>query len=209
MTQLDRIRVLVVDDHPVVCYGLSAIIRAQPDMSVVGQASDGSEAVRIFPTLLPDITLMDLRMPGLGGLDAIRTIRQSYPESKFIVLTTYEGDEDIHKAISAGARGYLLKGMSSDTLLDAIRSVHMGLRYLPPPVLKTLANRPPAFQLSPRELEILQLVVKGLPNRIIAQTLNIAEGTVKWHINIICERLDAHSRTQAAVAALSRGIVAL
>ncbi len=152
---------------------------------------------------------MDLRMPGLGGVDAICRIRESYPESKFIVLTTYQGDEDIHKAMSAGAQGYLLKGMSHDTLLDAIRSVHKGLRYLPPPVLETLASRPPAFQLSSRELEILQLVVKGLANKQIAKTLHIAEGTVKWHINIICERLDVHSRTQAAVAALSRGIVEL
>jgi DNA-binding NarL/FixJ family response regulator len=209
MSKSDRIRVLVVDDHPVVCQGLAAIIRSQPDMSVAGQASNGVEAVQVFRRLRPDVTLMDLRMPELGGVEAIRAIREDYPESKFIVLTTYQGDEDIHKALSAGAQGYLLKGMSHATLIDAIRSVHASLRYLPTPVLETLANRPPGFELSSRELEILHLIVKGLSNKQIAKRLGIAEGTVKWHVNVISGRLEVHGRTQAAVAALSRGIVEL
>jgi len=209
LTRGDKIRVLVVDDHPVVCHGLSAIIGAQPDMCVAGQAVDGSEAIQMFRKLRPDVTLMDLRMPGIGGVEAIRTIHEEFPEGKFIVLTTYQGDEDIHKALSAGAQGYLLKGMSHDTLLDAIRSVHASLRYLPEPVLQTLANRPPGLSLSSRELEVLQLIVKGLSNKQIAERLGIAEGTVKWHVNVVFERLGVRGRTQAALAALNRGIVEL
>lgn len=199
----------MVDDHPVVCHGLSAIIGTQSDLCVAGQATDGAEAIQMFRKLRPDVTLMDLRMPGLGGVEAIRRIREEFPDGKFIVLTTYQGDEDIHKAISAGAQGYLLKGMSHDTLLDAIRSVHANLRYLPQPVLQTLANRPPGLELSSRELEVLQLIVKGLSNLQIAKRLGIAEGTVKWHVNVIFERLGVRGRTQAALAALSRGIVEL
>jgi DNA-binding NarL/FixJ family response regulator len=209
MSRSEKIRVLVADDHPVVCHGLSAIIRTQNDMTVVGQASNGNEALQMYRKLKPDVTLMDLRMPEMNGVEAIRAIRGEFPDSRFIVLTTYQGDEDVHKALSAGAQGYLLKGMSHDTLLDAIRSVHASLRYLPPPVLRTLANRPPSFELSPRELEILQLIVKGLSNRQIAERLGIGEGTVKWHVNIILGRLNVRDRTQAAVAALNRGIVEL
>jgi len=207
MGKTEKIRVLVVDDHPVVCLGLAAIIRTQPDMSVVGQAADGAEAVGLFRKLRPDITLMDLRMPRMSGVEAIQAIRKEFPDSRFIVLTTYKGDEDIHKALSAGAQGYLLKGMSHETLIDAIRSVHASLRYLPRPVLETLASRPPKFQLSAREMEILRLIVKGLSNRQIAEQLGIGEGTVKWHVNIILGRLGVRDRTQAAVAALNRGIV--
>jgi DNA-binding NarL/FixJ family response regulator len=207
MANSDGIRVLVVDDHPVVCSGLSAIIDAQSDMCVAGQAMNGSEAIQIFRRIRPDVTLMDLRMPELGGVEAIRAIRREYPESRFIVLTTYHGDEDIHRAVSAGAQGYLLKGMAHTTLLDAIRRVHAGLRYLPPPVLQTLAARPPGLELSSRELEILQMIVRGLSNRQIASHLGISEGTVKWHLNAIFGRMDVHGRTQAALAAVSRGIV--
>src|SRR5512140_3169354 len=130
MSKPERIHVLVVDDHTVVCNGLSAMIGTQSDMVVGGQAANGVEAVQLFRKLRPDVTLMDLRMPEMGGLEAIRTIRAEFPNSRFIVLTTYQGDEDIHKALSAGAQGYLLKGMSHDTLIDAIRSVHATLRYL-------------------------------------------------------------------------------
>jgi DNA-binding NarL/FixJ family response regulator len=209
MSRSEKIRVFVVDDHPVVCHGLSAMIGTQSDLTVVGQAANGSEAVQLFRKLRPDVTLMDLRMPELTGVEAIRAIRAEFPDSRFIVLTTYQGDEDIHKALSAGAQGYLLKGMSLDTLIDAIRSVHASLRYLPPPVLQTLANRPPSSDLSSRELEILQLIVKGLSNKQIAERLGIGEGTVKWHVNIILGRLNVRDRTQAAVAALQRGIVDL
>ena len=139
MTKSATIQVLVADDHPVVCYGLSAIISAQPDMRVVAQAADGREAVALFRKHQPDIILMDLRMPGMGGVEAIRAIRSLSPDAGIIVLTTYQGDEDIHRALTAGAQAYLLKGMAHDELLEAIRSVHAGVRYLPPPVLKSLA----------------------------------------------------------------------
>lgn len=205
----EKIRVLVVDDHPVVCLGLSAIIQTQSDMTVVGKAGDGAEAVELYRKLLPDVTLMDLRMPRMGGVEAIQKLRSEFPDSKFIVLTTYQGDEDVHRALSAGAQGYLLKGMSHETLIDAIRSVHANLRYLPRPVLETLASRPPKFQLSAREMEVLRLIVKGLSNKQIAEHLGIGEGTVKWHVNIILGRLNVRDRTQAAVAALNRGIVDL
>jgi len=203
------IRVLVADDHPVVCMGLSAMIAGQKDMTVVAQAADGLEAVELYRKHRPDVTLMDLRMPRMGGVEAIRAIRQEFPESSFIVLTTYQGDEDIHKALQAGAQAYLLKGMPHGELLEAIRSVHAGRRYLPQSVLKSLAERPPGPELSPRELGILKLIVRGMSNKEIAHTLNIMEGTVKWHVNIILGRLNVSDRTQAAVAALQRGIVEL
>jgi len=203
------IRVLVADDHPVVCMGLSAMIAGQKDMTVVAQAADGVEAVELFRKHKPDVTLMDLRMPRMGGVKAIRAIREEFPNSSFIVLTTYQGDEDIHKALQAGAQAYLLKGMPHGELLEAIRSVHAGRRYLPQSVLKSLAERPPGPELSPRELGILKLIVRGMSNKEIANTLNIMEGTVKWHVNIILGRLNVSDRTQAAVAALQRGIVEL
>lgn len=207
MNKAEIIRVLVADDHPVVCHGLSAIISSQPDMKVVAKAANGREAVELSHKHNPDIILMDLRMPEMGGVDAIRAIRGENPNAGFIVLTTYQGDEDIHRALTAGAQAYLLKGMAHDELLGAIRSVHAGIRYLPPPVLKSLAERPHGSQLSPRELDILGLIVKGLSNKEIAEALGIVEGTVKWHINIILSRLNVSDRTQAAVAALQRGII--
>lgn len=207
MSESKQIRVLVVDDHPVVCFGLAAMINTQSDMTAVAQASDGVEAVALFRKHLPDVTLMDLRMPKMGGVQAIRAIRADYPNSGFIVLTTYNGDEDIYKALTAGAQGYLLKGMPHGELLEAIRTVHAGLRYVPEPVLQRLAERTPSSALSARELQILRLIVKGLSNKQIADNLGITEGTVKWHVNIILGRLNVSDRTQAAVAALHRGIV--
>lgn len=208
-TSTSKIRVLIADDHPVVCAGLSAIINMQADMVTVAQAKNGREAVSLFSEHLPDVTLMDLRMPEMGGVDAIRRIRTQHPNSGFIVLTTYQGDEDIHKALKAGAQGYLLKGMPHDELLEGIRTVHAGLRYLPEPVQKRLAERPPTSDLSGRELQILNLIVKGLSNKQIADSLGIAESTVKWHVNLIFGRLNVNDRTQAAVAALNRGIIEL
>jgi DNA-binding NarL/FixJ family response regulator len=205
----DKIRVLVVDDHPVVCRGLAAIIQAEPGMQVIGQASDGVQAIQMFRKHQPDVTLMDLRMPGMGGVEAIRRIRAEFPQARFVVLTTYQGDEDIHRSLKAGAQAYLLKGMSDAELVQAIRNVHSGLRYLPPNVLETLANRPPKSDLSDRELQILNLIVKGMSNKRIAGALGITEATVKWHVNIILSRLNVTDRTQAAVTALNRGIVEL
>jgi DNA-binding NarL/FixJ family response regulator len=200
---------MIADDHPVVVMGLAAIINAQPDMTVVGEAANGRLALELFEKQLPDVTLIDLRMPELGGVEAIRQIRAKHPNAIFIVLTTYQGDEDIHKALKAGAQGYLLKGMAHDDLLDAIRRVRTGVQYLPASVKETLANRTPGSDLSPRELQILELIVKGLSNKQIADKLGITEGTVKWHVNAILGRLNVSDRTQAAVAALNRGIVQL
>jgi DNA-binding NarL/FixJ family response regulator len=207
MTKPPEIRVMVADDHPIVCMGLSAMISTQPDMTLVAEAANGREAIQLFRRHQPDVTLMDLRMPGCGGAEAIRTIRSFSQHGGFIVLTTYQGDEDIHRALEAGANAYLLKGMPHAELLRAIRSVHAGHSYLPPAVLKSLAERPPGNQLSARELDILRLIVKGLSNKQIADTLGITEGTVKWHVNIILSRLNVSDRTQAVVTALHRGIV--
>jgi DNA-binding NarL/FixJ family response regulator len=204
-----KIRVMLADDHPVVCLGLATMIDSQPDMTVVAQASNGREAVELFEKYLPDVTLMDLRMPEQSGVDAIRAIRAKHRSAMFIVLTTYQGDEDIHKAMTAGAQGYLLKGMPHDDLLDAIRRVRAGSQYLPQSVRDTIANRLPSSALSPRELQILELIVKGLSNKQIADRLGITEGTVKWHVNAILGRMNVSDRTQAAVAALNRGLVQL
>ena len=203
------IRVLIVDDHPVVCRGLSAIIQSEPGMQVVGQSTNGVTAVQMYREQLPDVTLMDLRMPGMGGVEAVKAIRKEFPNANIIILTTYQGDEDIFRALKAGAQAYLLKGMPDQELLEAIRKVHSGRRYLPRLVQETLAGRPPKSELSERELEILKLIVKGMSNKQIGEHLGIAESTVKWHVNIILSRLNVSDRTQAAVAALHRGIVEL
>jgi len=200
-------RILVVDDHPVVRFGLAAIVNAQADLVVVAQAGTGAEAVALFRQHQPDITLMDLRLPGMSGVEAIRAIRLEFPASRFIVLTTYEGDEDIHNALEAGAQAYLLKGMSQDELLKAIRAVRAGLKFIPARVSKTLQTRPPKSELSAREQQVLELIVKGQSNKEIANALGITEGTVKWHVNIILSLLNVTDRTQAALAALQRGIV--
>jgi DNA-binding NarL/FixJ family response regulator len=204
-----RIQVLIADDHPVVCRGLASIIQTEPDMAVVGQAANGEQAVQMFREYKPNVTLMDLRMPAMDGVEAIRTIRSENPDASIIVLTTYQGDENIHRALKAGAQSYLLKGMADVELLTAIRNVHAGRRYLPQPIRESLANRPPNSELSGRELQILELIVKGRSNRQIGETLEIAEATVKWHVNIILSRLNVSHRTQAAVAALTRGLVAM
>jgi two-component system NarL family response regulator len=202
-----RIRILIVDDHAVVCFGLRGIIGTQPDMTVVAEARNGKEAVALFREYRPDITLMDLRMPEMGGVEAIRLIQQEHPHGSFIVLTTYDGDEEIRRVLTAGARAYVLKGMSHTKLIEAIRSVHAGRQYLPDAVLKSLKLKPAGCTLSPREVQILRLIVKGLSNHEIAVELNISYGTVKWHVNMILSRLDVHDRTQAALAAISRGII--
>jgi two-component system, NarL family, response regulator len=201
------IRVLIADDHPVVCIGLLGIISAQPDMTVVGQARTGTQAVALARKHSPDVILMDLRMPEMSGVEAIAAIRAERPESAVIVLTTYQGDEDIRKAIAAGAQAYLVKGMSHLKLIDAIRSVRAGQQYFPRSILNSVPGNLNRSALSPRELDILRLIVKGLSNQEIAEALNITRGTVKWHVNIILRRLDVNDRTQAVVIAAQRGIV--
>jgi two-component system NarL family response regulator len=209
MSESTTIRVILVDDHPVVRFGLAAIIGLQPDMVVVAEAGSGEEACVICAKHPADVALMDLRLPGLSGVEAIRAIRKSHPKLRFIVLTTYDGDEDIHRALEAGAQAYILKGMSHNELVNAIRTVHSGLKYIPASVSKSLAERPPHSELSARELEVLGLIVKGHSNREIGEALGISEATVKWHVNIILSRLNVSDRTQATVAALQRGIVHL
>ena len=206
MNAAQKMGVLIVDDHPIMRLGVAAIINAQTDMKVCAQAGSGEEAVRIFRKYRPDIILMDLRLPGMSGLDALRSIRQEDPHAKCVVLTTYEGDEDIHQALAAGALGYIIKGMSHETLVDALRRAHAGTRFLPPPVARSLADRTPNSDLSPREREVLSLMVHGQSNKEIAATLGITEATVKCHVSVILMRLQAHDRTQAVIAALQRGL---
>jgi two-component system, NarL family, response regulator len=198
--------VLVVDDHPIMRLGVAAIINAQHDMKVCAHVGTGEEAVEMFKKHRPDITLMDLRLPRMSGLEALRVIRRIDPHARSIVLTTYEGDEDIHQAITAGALGYIIKGMSHETLVDALRKVRSGMRFLPPPIVRSLADRTPNSDLSPREREVLSLMVQGNANKEIASALGITEATVKCHVSVILLRLGVSDRTQAVVAALHRGL---
>lgn len=209
MNDAPNLRVLVVDDHPIMRYGVVAIIQAREDMSVVAQCGTAGEAVALFREHQPDITLMDLRLPDRGGVDAIRDIRRFAPQARFIVLTTYDGDEDIHQALEAGARGYLIKGMPHEALIDALRKVHAGGRFVPPPIARALASRMPGSDLSSREREVLSLLVRGRSNREIAEELCIKEATVKSHVSVILMRLNVTDRTQAVIAALQRGLAHL
>lgn len=203
------IRVLIVDDHPLVRIGIAAIINASPGMEVIAQARTGEEALRFHAAQKPDVTLMDLRLPGMSGAKAIRAMRLIEPEARVIVITTYEGDEDIHQALQAGARGYITKGMSHDVLLNAIQHVYAGGLYLPRAISRVLAQRTPSSELSARENEVLLLLVAGRSNREIATKLGITEATVKSHVGVILTRLNVDDRTQAVLAALQRGLAHL
>jgi two-component system, NarL family, response regulator len=209
MNKTSEIRILVVDDHPVVRFGMTAFLNAQRNMKVIGEAATGEVAVKLFRKHQPDVVLMDLRLPGMSGVDAIRAIRSEYPQSRFVVMTTYEGEEDIYQALEAGAQAYLIKCMPSEALVDAIIKVNTGLRVIPPAVAKSLAMRTPNFSLTDRERDVLVLIVKGNSNKEIASKLGITEGTVKCHVNMILSRMGVSDRTQAAIAALQRGIVHL
>jgi len=203
------IRVLVVDDHPILRFGVIAIIQGCPDMSVVAQAGTALEGVRLFHQHHPDVTLMDLSLPDVSGVEAIRRIVTASPGAHVVVLTTYEGDGDIHQALEAGAMGYLIKGMPHSSLLDAIRRVHAGRRFVPSPVAAALSSRQPDSDLSARECEVLALLVRGHSNREIAEQLLIKEATVKSHVSVILQRLDVADRTQAVIVALKRGLAHL
>ena len=201
------IRLMIVDDHPIVREGLAAIIHKQPDMAVAAEAADGRRAVELFREHRPDVSLMDLRLPEMSGVQAITAIRKEFPAARIIVLTTYDGDEDIYRALQAGAQGYLLKGMSRDELLEAIRAVHSGLRRIPSPVATKLAERMGGSDLTAREIEVLKLIAKGKSNKEVASALAITEATVKGHVNNILSKLAVNDRTQAVTTALQRGIV--
>ncbi|GAC1656182.1 MAG: response regulator transcription factor [Acidobacteriaceae bacterium] len=203
------IRIMIVEDHHVVRQGLAALIGTVPDMQVVAQASDGQQAVAMFSQHRPDITLMDLRLPKLGGVDAITAIRKDHPQARIIVLTTFDGDEDIYRALQAGARGYLLKDMFGDELMDAIRIVHSGKTRIPAEIAERLAERMGGPELTQRELEVLKLVVKGMSNKEIGTALFISEATVKTHLNNILSKMGVSDRTQAATSAIQRGIIHL
>ena len=203
------IRILVVEDHHVVRQGLVALIKTVEDMRVVDEACDGKQAVELFRQHQPDVTIMDLRLPNMTGVEAITEIRRGFPNARIIVLTTYDGDEDIYRALQAGARGYLLKDMSGDELMDAIRTVHAGRSRIPPAVAQRLAERLGGPDLTTRELEVLKLIVSGKSNKEIGRDLFISEATVKTHINSLLSKLGVSDRTQAATTALQRGIVHL
>ena len=203
------ITILIVDDHPIMRVGIQAILSAQADFQVVAQAGTAAEAVRLFAETCPDLTLMDLRLPDKSGVDAIREIRKISPTARIIVLTTYEGDEDIHQALAAGAQGYLIKGMPHDALVKALYRVHGGARFLPNVVSQSLSSRVPGTNLSQREQEVLELLFAGKSNREIAKLLAIKEATVKSHVSVIFLRLNVSDRTQAVVEGLKRGLVHL
>ncbi len=203
------ITVLTADDHPLIRDGLSAVLRAESDLQVVAEASNGEEAIEAYSRLRPDIVLMDLRMPVMDGLAATRAILAEDPNARIIVLTTYDGDEDIHRALSAGARGYLLKDMLRTDLLGVVRTVHRGLRGIPAPVAARLAEHTPRVGLTPRELEVLRLVADGLSNAEVATRIGRTEGTVKVHLKNILQKLDVHDRTEAVTTALRRGFIRL
>lgn len=206
MTSARRIRVLCVDDHEVLRQGLTAVLSTQPDMEVVAEAGDGVAAVEEFQRHRPDVTLMDLRLPRLSGSEAIAAIRRDTPHARVIVLTTYDGIDDIHRALHAGARGYLLKDTLRRELVEAVRTVHRGGFWVSPPVAQRLAESMPHTSLTRRELDILGCIVRGLSNKEIAVELGVAEGTVRIHVSHVLEKLGVSDRTQAAVAAIERGI---
>ena len=205
----ESIRVLVVEDHHVVRQGLVALLNVEDGLEVVAEAADGVEAIAQFRKHKPNITLIDLRLPRLTGVEVIERIRMETPHARFIVLTTYDGDEDIYRALQAGARAYLLKGMTSGELIATIRMVHAGKSHIPPAIAEKLAERMGTEELTPREFDVLEQIVHGMSNKEIATELEISEATVKTHINSLLSKLNVTDRTQAATAAIQRGIVTL
>ena len=207
MKKAKGIRVLCVDDHPIVREGLAAVIATQDDIVCVGEAGDGQTAIAQYRQLKPDVVAMDLRMPVMGGAEATMQIRKEFPTARIIVLTTYEGDEDIHRALEAGAQGYLLKDSVRRELVQTIRDVYSGHHHISPVMAARLAEHTPRISLSPRELEVIQLIAKGLRNKEIGAKLGIAEDTVKIHIKNIFGKLEVIDRTEAVVAASQRGFI--
>ena len=201
------IRVLVVDDHPLVRQGVAAVVAAQTDMTVVGEAGDGRQSVELFRKLRPDVLLVDLGLPVLDGIGVMEAIRSEFPSSRFIALTVYQGDEDIHRALRAGAQAYLLKSAPASQLVGAIRAVHAGLRRIPPEVASRISDRGPGAGLTAREIEVLRLVAKGRTNAEIANELHITSGTAKWFVSSILSKLGVNDRTEAVTTALERGIL--
>lgn len=204
-----RIRILIADDHPIVREGLATMISRQPDMEVVAEAPNGRDAVEQFLLYRPDVALMDIRMPHLDGIAAMQAIRLRIPDARILLLSTYEGDEQIYQGLKAGAKGYLLKDSPREDLLETIRRIHNGMTYILPAVAAKLAERVTRSNLSDRETEVLRLMVAGKSNREIGASLFISEGTVKVHVSNLLKKLKANGRTEAINMALSHGIVNL
>jgi len=203
------IRVLLVDDHPAFRKGMAALLESEPDLQVVAQTGDGREAVALFRQKRPDITLMDFRLPGMGGVEAILAIRKEFPDARIIVLTTFDADEDIYRAIQSGAKSYLLKDTPDDELAATIRSVHAGEQKLPPKVAELLAARRQRPDLTERELQVLRGLIKGRSNKEIGAALFVTEDTVKAHLKSLFVKLGVKDRTEAAICAIRHGIVHL
>jgi len=205
----NKIRIVVIDDQAVVRQGFVALINTVADMEVIAEGINGQQAIDLYKQHIPDVMLIDLRMPVVGGVEAISTIRQNFPDARVIVLTTYDGDEDIYRSLQAGARGYLLKDVFFEELETAIRTVHAGSRHIPAAIAERLAERMASSDLTSREMEVLELIVRGQSNKEIGVSLAISEATVKSHINNILSKLGVTDRTQAVTTALQRGLVHL
>ena len=209
MSRPTKIRLLIADDHPVVRRGLTAMLEDLDDMAVVAQASDGPEAVAAYREHVPDVALIDFRMPGLGGAEVVAAVRAEFPAAQIIIITTYDTDEDLYQAVRAGARGYLLKDTSLDEFTDCIRRVSRGETRVPEALVARLAGRVGAAELTRRELEVLNRMAAGRANKEIAADLFVSESTVKTHINHIMSKLGCDDRTQAVTQALNRGLIRL
>lgn len=205
----DTIRILLADDHPPLRAGLSSILNAQPGMHVVAEAGSGRETLEKSASTRPDLLIVDLRMPDGDGIETIRSLRQATPEIKVLVLTTYDNEEDIFKALEAGARGYILKDTTSDEIIRAVREIHAGGRFLPPAIASRLADRMIRPSLTPRELDVLRLVSRGRSNKEIASAMFITEETVKSHMKGLFHKLGVHDRAEAVSTALQRGLLRL
>jgi two-component system NarL family response regulator len=209
MKKRTAIRIMLVDDHPAFRKGMAALVESEPDLTVVAETGDGRHAVELYRQELPDVVLMDLRLPGMGGVEAILAIRKEFPQARVIVLTTFDTDEDIYRAIQSGAKSFLLKDTPDDELAATIRAVYAGAQKLPPKVAGRLAARQQRAELSHRELEVLRLLVKGRSNKEIAATMFVSEDTVKAHLKTLFVKLRVQDRTQAAINAVRHGIVQL
>lgn len=209
LKKLNPIRVMLVDDHPAFRKGLAALIESESGLEVVAESGDGREALKLYRQSKPDIVLMDLRLPGMGGVEATMAIRKEFPDARVIVLTTFDMDEDIYRAIQSGAKSYLLKDMPEDELAETIRAVHAGEQPLAPKLAKRLAERQQRSDLSHREMEVIQLLTKGRSNKEISSTLFISEDTVKSHLKTLFSKLGVKDRTEAAISAVRHGIVHL